>query len=77
MGTPMNFIEFRELLVSLLLKAYNFALESGMWASTWNSSVITVIYKDGKKMDTSSCRPISLLNTDQKILTSIIANRLN
>uniref|UniRef100_A0A8C5BXC6 Reverse transcriptase domain-containing protein n=1 Tax=Gadus morhua TaxID=8049 RepID=A0A8C5BXC6_GADMO len=69
--------EFRELLVPLLLNAYNFALESGVWASTWNSSVITVIYKDGKeKMDTSSYRPISLLNTDQKILTSIIANRL-
>lgn len=67
--------EFRELLTPLLQKAYNFALESGTWASTWNSSVITVIHKDGKdKMNTSSYRPISLLNTDKKILT--LANRL-
>lgn len=68
MDTLRNFYkEFGELLTPLIQKAYNFALESGTWATTWNSSVITVIHKDGKdKTDRSSYRPISFLNTDKK-----------
>lgn len=38
--------EFKELLTPLLQKASNFAQESGT-ASTWNSTITTVIHKDG------------------------------
>lgn len=69
--------EFRELLIPILHKVYNSALESNNWAPTWNSSVITVIPKEGKDpTECSSYRPIALLNTDQKIISSIIAERL-
>ena len=68
---------FKKDLMPLLLRAYNFALHTGTWAATWNSSIITVIHKEGKDAtECSSYRPISLLNTDHKIITSIIANRL-
>lgn len=68
---------FENQLTPLLLQAYNFALQTGTWASTRNSSTITVIHKEGKDAtDCTSYRPISLLNTDHKIITAIIANRL-
>lgn len=60
--------EFQDQLMPLLHKVYNYALETGTWASTLNSSIITVVHKEGK--NTTACpsyRPISLLNTDQKI----------
>lgn len=60
-----------------MTKTFNWALQQGIWAETWNTSIISVIYKEGKPpTDCTSYRPISLLNTDQKILSGIIADRL-
>lgn len=71
-----QWILFKKQLSPLLLRAYEFALQTGTWATTWNSSIITVIHKEGKDAtECSSYRPISLLNNDHKIITSIIANR--
>ena len=53
----------------LLKKAYNYALETGKQAQKWQSSILTLIPKEGK--DTTKClsyRPMSLLNTDYKNL---------
>lgn len=61
----------------LLQKAYNYALETGKWAQTWQSSILTLILKEGKyTTKCSSCQPISLLNTDYEIISAILANRL-
>lgn len=69
--------EFQHDLVPLLCKAYNWALDNETWATTWNSAIITVLYKPGKNpTDCSSYRPISLLSTDHKLLSSILATRL-
>lgn len=68
---------FKSELIPLLNKAYNYALHTGKWAQTWTTSIITLILKEGK--DATKCasyRPISLLNTDHKIISAILANRL-
>lgn len=58
---------FQTLLVPLLCKTCNWALENRQYADTWNSAVITIIHKEGKEpIDCASYRPISLLNVDHK-----------
>lgn len=62
----------------LLLKAYHHALQTEKMAPSWNDATIVVIHKEGK--DPTNCqsyRPISLLNADLRILTTILARRLS
>ena len=69
---------FKETVSPLLLRAYHHALESGEMAPSWRDATIIVIHKEGK--DPTKCqsyRPISLLNTDLRILTAILARRVN
>lgn len=69
---------FKETIPSLLLKAYHYALQSGTMAPSWKKATIVVLHKEGK--DPTKCesyRPISLLNTDLRILTAILARRIN
>uniref|UniRef100_A0A3Q1CI10 Reverse transcriptase domain-containing protein n=1 Tax=Amphiprion ocellaris TaxID=80972 RepID=A0A3Q1CI10_AMPOC len=69
---------FKETISPLLLKAYHYALQSGTMAPSWREATVVVIHKEGK--DPTKCesyRPISLLNTDLRILTAILARRVN
>ena len=62
----------------ILTQTYNSVLETGYLPPSWRDAYITVIHKEGKDpTDCSSYRPISLLNCDQKFLTSILSRRLN
>ena len=47
-----------------------------MVLETWNQAIITLIPKKGDTKYLKYWRPISLLCTDSKILTKILANRL-
>lgn len=68
---------FSELLAPYLLKVYNRAMEDGI-PPTMNKAIITLIPKKGGDLDkVGSYRPISLLNTDQTILTKTLARRLS
>lgn len=69
--------EFKQEISPLLVRAFNWALNNNIWANTWNSGIITVVHKPGKNPnECASYRPISLLNTDHKILTAILAEKL-
>ena len=78
MAIPMNFIKIIKTLSHQLYRVFNEVLQTGKWPDTWKNAIITVIAKEGKDpKQCSSYRPISLLNVDQKIFTSIMANRLS
>ena len=69
---------FIEIISPLLLHAYHHALTFGTMAPSWREATIVVMHKDGN--DPTKCqsyRRISLLNTDLRILTAILARRVN
>lgn len=69
---------FKEMISPLLLQFYHHALQTGTMAPSWTEATIVVIHKEGKDpIKCESYRPISLLNTDLRILTAILARRVN
>ena len=69
---------FKELVSPLLLGAYHYALQFGTVVPSWRYATIVVIHKEGKDpAECQSYRPISLLNSDLRILTAILAKRVN
>lgn len=61
----------------ILCKVYNYALQSGDPPKSWSEAIISVLHKEGKDpIQCTSYRPISLLCVDYKILTSIMAKRI-
>jgi Reverse transcriptase (RNA-dependent DNA polymerase)/Endonuclease-reverse transcriptase len=59
-----------------LLTLFNQMLDSGEVPDDWSKVLIQPIYKKGDKEQPSNYRPISLISTGLKILTSILAARL-
>ena len=60
-----------------MIRSFNFAYDNGSLSISQRRGIITLIPKPNK--DTTlldNLRPISLLNTDYKILTKVIAKRL-
>lgn len=54
------------------------AFEFGMSPPTINEATVTLIQKKGKDLEqVASYRPLSLSNTDQKILAMSLARRLS
>ena len=78
-GIPIEFYrEFFELLKKDLQDIFNNVLfEQKITPKTWNHAIISLIPKQTEKLNSLKYwRPISLLCTDYKILTKILANRL-
>lgn len=74
-GLPAEtYKRYGEFLLLSLLDTLNAALKCGCLPHSMNKAVIVVILKPGK--DPQSYRPISLLNTDIKLLARVLATSL-
>jgi len=70
--------KFWRLLGPLLLKSWKYSVETGKMSQEQRQSVIALIpKKDKDKTVLSNLRPISLTNTDVKIITKAITLKLN
>lgn len=68
---------FIDLISPILERVFSSALERRELPATWREAIISVIPKERKDPTVcASYRPIALLNTDCKILTSILAKRV-
>ena len=75
--TSEFFKHFWNLLGVFLFRAVMEGLQKGKALNSHRESIITLIPKQGKPKDSlKGWRPISLLNVDFKIVSSVIANRL-
>ena len=77
-GFPGEFYKcFINELAPVLTKVFRYSLSKNNPPETWSQAIISVIHKEGK--DPTLCegyRPISLICNDQKLLTSILAHRV-
>lgn len=77
-GYPIEFYKkFSDKLAPLLLEMFNDSLSRGVLPQTLTEASITLLLKPGKdSLECSGYRPISLLNSDVKILAKLLASRL-
>ena len=62
---------------NILVDSFNEAFTQNILSESRNTSIMSLIYKKGDRTDIKNYRPISLTNTDYKILAHILANRLH
>ena len=75
--TAAYYKQFSGNLTPMLVKLFNSFVTEGGYPPTMREAIITVILKTGRDpRKCASYRPISLLNIDAKIFTSILASRL-
>ena len=76
-GIPAEFYKvFWNCISTLVINSLNCCFEKGHMSPTQRRAIISLIYKKGDKLQLKNWRPISLLNTDYKIMSVVLANRL-
>lgn len=64
-------------LVPTLMKTFNWTLDKKIIPPSWREALISIIPKENKdRLDCGNYRPVSLLNVDYKLFTSILCRRL-
>ena len=75
-GLPSEWYKtFSQQLIPLLVLSVNYTLDYGEIPLSWKEAVMSVIPKKNNSKTCSDYRPISLLNIDYKLYTSIIYKR--
>lgn len=67
---------FKNEVAKILVEVYKANEKKEVIKSKMVEGVITLVFKKGSKLDLENYRPIILLNTDYKILTKALANRM-
>ena len=67
---------FWDILSQLLIDSYNEPFRDGSLSDSRNIVAMGLIFKKNDRSDIKNYRPISLANTDYKILAFVLANRL-
>ena len=76
-GLPSEFYKrFWHLIKVNLLELYNYNFDSGAMSESQTNALLRLLYKKGEKAQLKNWRPISLLNTDYKLLSTVLAQRL-
>ncbi len=71
------YIVFKDYLTSILKEVYEDVFKKGELNQRMGMGLMKLIYKrKGEETDLKNYRPITMLNTDLKILSKILANRL-
>ena len=60
-----------------MVESFNEAFQSNRLSDSWNVSVLSLIFKKGDPSNIKNYRPISLTNTDYKLLAHVLTNRLH
>lgn len=78
-GLPVEFYKiFKEELKPHLIKLVSYWHKEGVLPSSWKEARLVLVPKEGKNHKVPSAYwPLSMLNTDYKIITTILANSLN
>ena len=76
-GLTTNFYKhFWPILGEKLTSIFNYAFRTGALTVSQRRGVISLLFKKGDRTQLKNWRPVTLLNTDYKILTKALANRL-
>lgn len=77
-GYPLEWYkEMQNQLIPTMLKTFNWVLRNKSIPPSWKEAVIAVIPKEGKdNLECGNYRPVSLLNSDYKLFTSILSKRI-
>jgi len=71
------YVTFKDILTNILREVYEEIFEKGEMMVRMGMGLMKLIYKKkGEKTELKNYRPITMLNTDLKILAKILANRL-
>lgn len=77
-GLPNEFYKtFVDILAPILLRVYKFMEKEQVVPESMSMGVVTILYKKrGSKLKLENYRPLSLLNTDYKIIAKVLASRM-